>query len=258
MKINETSRISETFTQCVECPIRQRALFKGVPEDRLSWTQHYREKQVSIPAGLQVFQEGDVHDYVYTLFSGWGIIYKTVNSNGKRQILRFLLPGDLIGFQSTKNTLMPYSAKTITGSVLCAFPRAIIDPMLKQNPSLAVRLLEMASGDLALCQNHLVATGRKTARESIAFVLMELYYRVQYQVADSYSKDENRIDFPITQEDLGDAVGLTNIHVNRVIKELVKERLINIHKKMLTILNEKKLCEIAEFSPDMILSPPVI
>ncbi len=243
-------------TECRQCSIRKLSLFQDISGKRSDEVQVFRSSQLLIPVRTNIFKEGDKHDFVYTLFSGWGVIYKTVSNNGKRQILRFLLPGDLIGYQTNAKGAVVHSASAITESVLCAFPREKLNEMLKANSELAIRLVNMESRDMSICQNHLMAAGRKSAKESVAFVLLELYYRVQLQLKDSYDAATNTIEFPITQGDLGDAVGLTNIHVNRVIKDLTKDKLIYCNKKRLTILNVEKLCSIAEFSPDMISSHP--
>ncbi len=258
MNLKTQTTLNPPYTDCNQCPVREMALFKGVPKKRLEWTQKYRKNQILIPARSTIFQEGEKHDYIYTLFSGWGILYKTVSNNGKRQILRFLLPGDLIGYQTGGHGVAVHSAGTITESILCAFPRAQLGEMLNENPELAMRLLNMESRDMSLCQSHLMAAGRKTAKESIAFVLMELYYRVQSQNKDNFDPSTHTIGFPITQEDIGDSIGLTNVHVNRVIKELIAENLITCHKKQLCILNEKKLSEVADFNPDMVSGHPLI
>ena len=178
-----------------------------------------------------------------------------MSNNGKRQILRFLLPGDLIGYQTISSGAVSHSAATLTTSTLCAFPRIYLKEMLTSNPELALRLMTMESRDMSLCQSHLMAAGRKTAKESIAFVLLELFYRAKKQVQHSFNAAENSIVFPVSQEDIGDAVGLTNVHVNRVIKTLTDEKLIICHKKRLVILNEELLRKIADFSPEMIETP---
>lgn len=103
-----------------------------------------------------------------------------------------------------------------------------------------------------------MAAGRKTAKESIAFIILELFYRVKHQFPSSPDNSADSIDFPITQEDIGDAIGLTNVHVNRVIKELMSEGLIYCNKKHLKILDEEKLSEIAEFNPDMVIAHPLV
>ncbi len=250
--------LNPPVTDCNQCSVRATALFKGVAMDQLQWTQNYRECQVSVPAKSRIFLEGERHESIYTLYSGWGILYKTVSNNGKRQILRFLLPGDLIGFHTNANGVLPHSAGSITESILCVFSRSRMKNMLIDNPELALRLVNMESRDMSLCQSHLMAAGRKTAKESIAFLLMELYCRVQHQAKSSFTSSTNTIDFPITQEDIGDAVGLTNVHVNRVIKGLISEQLIQCHKRRLTVLDEGKLCEIAEFDSDVISEDSII
>ena len=252
MNIKAITPLSSPHTDCLQCPVRERSLFKDLNKKTLTVPQEARHNQVLIPARSRIFQEGEAHDSVYTLFNGWGILYKTVSNNGKRQILRFLLPGDLIAYQTDANGLMAYSAGTITESILCAFDRKKLTSSIQSSPEIALRLLNMEARNISLCQSHLMAAGRKTAKESIAFILLELYHRAQLQDKNSYTDKTHSIDFPITQEDLGDAVGLTNVHVNRVMKELISEKLITCHKKKLTIIEEEKLCKIAEFSPEMI------
>ena len=239
---------------CKNCRARGTSLFKLIPEKEVNNAQDYRKEQLEIPARTRIFKEGDFHDQVYSMFKGWGFNYKTVSNNGKRQILRFILPGDLLGFQTDTDSRISYSAGTITESVLCSFPKKKIKPMLQETPELAIRLVEMESRVVSLCQNHLMAAGRKTARESVAFLLLELFYRVRQQIPDDYSKSDHSIVFPLTQEDIGDAIGLTNIHVNRVIKEMMRENLIYCHKKNLVISDEEKLSQIAEFKPEMVLN----
>lgn len=219
----------------------------------LSSNQDLLAQDDSILARSLIFQEGQIHDYIYIINSGWGFIYKTVTNSAKRQILRFLLPGDMIGFQTDCKGAMTYSAGTVTDVALSAFPRNKIKPLIRKEPELAIRLLEMGSRDVSLCQNHLMAAGRKSARESIAFVLLELFYRVKFQIPEEYSESAQSIVFPITQEDIGDAIGLTNIHVNRIIKELISEGLLLCSKRKLTILKEEELSKLADFSPEMII-----
>jgi CRP-like cAMP-binding protein len=250
MNVNAVKKISSSVTGCSNCLISDCAFFDGTATDKSGLTKTICREQLKFSARVDIFQQGDAHDQIYTVYSGWGMIYKTVSNNSKRQILRFLLPGDLIGFQTNKKGVLPYSAATITDSTLCAYDRDEFKWMLEANPELAMRMLDMTLRDVSLCQNHLVAAGRKTAIESVAYVLLELFYRIQSQRRDDNNSSADSIYFPITQEDIGDAIGITNIHVNRIIKELMQEKLIIIHKKRLTILDAAKMREIAEFSLD--------
>ena len=237
---------------CSQCAVRKDSIFKNAVGDQLDCAKRYRHSQLTFRARSTVYRENEHNHYIYTLYSGWGTVYKTSSNTGKRQILRFLLPGDLTGYQGSTDDIMPHSVATVTDAVFCVYPREKVKPMLLENPEIAVRFIEMWSRDLSLCQNHLMAVGRKNALESITFLLLELFHRARRQIPDSYEAEENTIDFPLTQQDIGDAVGMTKIHVNRVMKSLTNDGLICYHKKKLAILDEEKLRAIAGFSPAML------
>lgn len=238
-------------TDCTQCPIRNMALFQGVPLDRLVWTQKYRDQQFIVPNKTVLYSEGSKPSYVYTLFDGWMALYQSSKS-GKRQILRFALPGDFLGFQANANGVISHSVSALTDSTVCGFPRAILQEMFEEQPMLALKLATMESRDMSLCQHHQAFSSRKDAHESIAFLLLELFHRSRIQMSKNYDAEKNMVVFPLTQEDVGDAVGLTNVHVNRVLQQFNKNGLINCHHKKLQILDEDKLAEIGGFDESMV------
>jgi CRP/FNR family transcriptional regulator len=247
-------------TECKECPVRSMALFRDVPEAELGWMQEFRDAQYQLPAREILFQEGDTAHSLYTLFDGWMILFKTLD-NGKRQILRFLLPGDFFGFQV--NAIGPtggyiYGSQALMKSTLCAFPTIRLQAMIEKQPQLAIRLSEMEMHDMTLCQYHLIGTGCKNSLERIAFLLLELFHRVRLQRREDYDEASNSIIFPPTQKDIGDAVGLSSIHVHRILKEMGSKGWIRCQGKRLTILDEETLMDIGQFDPGMILPKSLI
>lgn len=255
---NKSVQISELpHTSCNQCPIRKISLFQGVPKERLERTQLYRQNQFTIPPKIPLYVEGSRPEYVYTLFDGWMAMYQTSNA-GKRQILRFALPGDFLGFQSDANGVISHSVSAITKSVVCAFPRSQLKALFDEEPKLALRLATMESRDMNLCQHHQTFGSRKDAHQSIAFLLLELFHRTRTQMNSSYNAENNSINFPLTQEDVGDAVGITNVHVNRVLRQFDKQGLIICNHRKLRILDEKELSKIGEFSTDIFAGNPLI
>ncbi|MEN8214373.1 MAG: Crp/Fnr family transcriptional regulator [Pseudomonadota bacterium] len=253
-------RCDEPHTECKECPIRSRALFRGVPEEKLGWTQEFRDAQYLLSARETLYRQGETAHSLYTLFDGWLALYKILD-NGKRQILRFVLPGDFIGFQVSG--IGPaaghmHSSQALIESTLCTFPAIQLRSMMEKLPQLAIRLAEMEMHDMNLCQHHMIGTARKSARERIAFLMLELFYRVRLQMENGYDEAANSIIFPLTQRDIADAVGLTPVHVNRTLNEMVEIGLIKCPGKRLTILNEEALMEIGEFDPGLILTKSLI
>lgn len=190
-------------------------------------------------------------EYVYTLFNGWMAMYQTSRS-GKRQILRFVLPGDFIGFQAGLSGIVSHSITAITESIVCAFPRDNLMELFKNQPKLALRLASMESRDMKLCQHHQAFSSSKDSHESVAFLLLELFHRTRLQMRHHYDPVANTVSFPLTQEDIGDAVGLTNIHVNRVLRRFHKLGLIECRQRKLTIIDEVSLAEIGEFDKNII------
>ena len=249
-------QLPKPYTNCSTCKVRKLALFQGVPYAQLSWTQRYRDVQFAVDAKQQLYIENTRQQYAFTLYSGWVALYKTMN-DGSRQILKFALPGDLLGFSLLQNHMSTHSAEAITDVVLCAFPVDSITTMIKEQPEIAARLVEMNARDMAICQQHLVCAGKKNARTRLAYLLLETEHRVRRQSKLDYDQKSNSIFFPITQEIIGDTLGLTSVHVNRMLKGLKSESLLECRHRRLSIMNRKKLSEIAQFDPEMLSSHPL-
>jgi len=228
------------------------ALFKQVPKEQLEWTQDYRTTQYQLKAREHLYQEGEQHKFVYTLFDGCIKLYKTLK-NGKIQAMRFASPGDFLGFQGDLSDRMHHGAEAITDCVLCAFPKEKVSKMLCAHPEVATELIVKNARVMAFCQEHLLSTGARSARESIAFTLVELNHRIK--VLKQFHPDNASFDvdtIPLTQEDLADAVGITPIHVNRMLKQLREDKLIFCGKGKIKLLDVAALQEIAHFDPSMV------
>lgn len=245
---------SQPHTACTACEVRQSSLFACVAANHLPVTQAYRETQLEVAAGQIFIYEGERPQFAYTLYSGWVALFQTLHS-GKRQILRFGLPGDFIGLQVSGRGVVSYAVEALTDAVLCAFKYPDVGRMLEAEAVVGKRLLTMQIRDSNLCQHHLIGAGRKSAEEKIAFLLLELYHRAKIQVQQAECRSDHSIAFPLTQEDIADAVGLSKIHVNRVLRDLVKRGLIRCDHKCLSILREDELAEVAEFEVSMITVP---
>lgn len=240
--------IEYKHTQCTDCSIRRLALFKGVPEEDLSWTQEFRTNQYKLKAKKTLYKESENSEYMFTLYHGW-VMQSVTLSNGKRQVTRISMPGDFLGFQADLNGPMCHTAVALTDTVLCAFPRKDIKKLFKKNPDLAMRMADMIARDGSFSQNQLVGIGQKTAEERIAYLCVELFCRMKFIYGDNIT---NEMEFPLTQEDLGDTLGLTQIHVNRTLKSLREQGLMEIKNKRLTIHNEAELKILGSFDESIL------
>ncbi len=139
---------------------------------------------------------------------------------------------------------MQLSAEALTDVRVCVLPRTNFLRFFQDHPEIAVRLTWLAARCEARAQDHLVNIGRRPADARIAHLLLELYYRVQMGLPRIAGET---MPFPLTQEHLGDALGLTSVHVNRMLRQLREQGIVAVRERQMEILNPEFLIETAEF-----------
>lgn len=241
---------------CATCPIRKLALFQPLTQMQVETAEKYKSEHREVPPGTVIFGQNELCKEVYTLYDGWVFLYKDI-ARGKRQILRFCLPGDLLGFHGDLGGgVHQHSAQSLTETSLCIFPRSKLVKMFRKHPKLGARLTWMTAHDNAIAHEHLATLGRRSARDKISHLLLELFFRVRLRQPNP--DPGNSVDFPLTQELIGDALGLTAIHVNRTIMELRRAGLVEIKSKRLTIPDPEALSEISAFNREIHIKRPII
>ncbi len=228
--------------RCVSCSIRSKALFSDILDDDLYELVHTLKVSKSrIPSKTLLYREGDIFEKCFTLKSGWMILYKTLRS-GKRQILNFFLPGDFIGYELDKEGRQLYSLETLTECSLCVFPADKLQEIMQDNNKLMQGHNKVLARKSVLYAQHLVSVGRRDSKERLAATVLDLFDRADYSLDNLSNKF---MYFPPTQEELADMLGLTQVHVNRVMRGMVDNKVIQCKKKIMTILDETKLKKIA-------------
>lgn len=239
---------------CQECTVRSRALFGVIDVDNVRVTQNYRDKHRHITNGEIIHREQEKINYAFTLYSGCLILYNIL-PNGDRQILRVALPGDFVGFSRNHKGELPYSIKAVSDSRICLFSDKSVQKMIAEQPEIAKRLIDLQSNDMLLCQQRLLNLGHKNASEGLAYLIMELYSRIRVQAPTLFNRQTGESFFPLNQADMADSLGLTKVHINRIIMEFKEQGLIKCGHKHLQVVDEKKLSELGQFDLDLINDP---
>jgi CRP-like cAMP-binding protein len=195
-------------------------------------------------ARRNIIREGDRPDYVHLVISGWAARYKLVR-DGQRQITAFLLPGDFCDLHITVLGHMDHSIIALTPVRLACIPAKVMEQLPFERPALTRALWWSTLVDEAVLREWLVSAGRRNAHQALAHLLCELHTRLR-RVGMVH---DDRFELPVTQEDLADALGMTPVHVNRMLKRLRKEQLIQIFDRKVTILDSEGLCAVAGFDP---------
>lgn len=172
---------------------------------------------------------------------------------GTRQITGFLLPGDVCDMGGAVLRRMDHSVMALTPVTVTSIKRAKLVNATLERPSLAQAFWWASLADEAVLRAWIVNLGRRNAYSRLAHQMCELHARMKRVglVADG--------DFtlPLTQTELADALGLTPVHINRMLKRLRSEGLIRLHNHMFTILDAERLGAAAGFDPGYLHGRPV-
>jgi CRP-like cAMP-binding protein len=196
----------------------------------------------SVRPGQEIVSEGKRCTSVFLITEGIAIRYRILR-DGQRQILDFVLPGDFAGGRSCFFPTALYSVKALTPTEISPIPLSKWIGLVESHPRLATKLFRSFAGEAAILAEHLIAIGRRSALERVAHLLLELLVRLQLVGL----ADERSFRLPLTQETIGDALGLSIPYVNRVLQQLRHEGLVTIKDQLVVIENLEELSALADF-----------
>lgn len=198
-----------------------------------------------IEAGVDIIQEGDRPETVNLFLDGWACRYKQLG-DGRRQIVAFFVPGDLCDIHIYVLREMDHAIAAITPVRLATVPREILLDTMDRHPRITRALWWESLVNAAIQREWTVNIGRRTALERLAHLFCELFLRLRaVGLAEG-----STCPFPLTQLELADATGLTNVHVNRTLKEMRNAGLILLNSRQLTVPDLAALQKAALFNPN--------
>lgn len=234
---------------CAECPLRELKLFAPVSKDELALIESLRGTQARKPAGHTLIAEGQENPPLYTLLAGWAFRFKTL-ANGQRQILNFLLPGDLIGLQQRLAENAVHGVEALTEVWLCPFQRDALWQLHRQAPVLGYGLTWLSAQEEALVDDHLLSVGRRSAESRLAALLVWLFKRAAAVLPKPAQGAIKAVPFPLTQQHIADVLGLSLVHTHRTLRQLARRGLYRIEDGELRMGDQAALVDLAELWGD--------
>jgi CRP-like cAMP-binding protein len=221
---------------------RKLGKFVTLSENELSVLDELNQRRRTFVAGRDLVEQGQTEQSAYVLASGWAFSYKLL-ADGQRQIVDFQIPGDFLGLRSLLMHVSDHSVEPITDIEVTEVLRNDLLGAFTQTPRLATAILLAASRDEAMVVEHLVSIGRRDAAERTAHFLLELGSRLTLVGLGSKAG----FDCPLTQYLMADALGLSAVHVNRVLRQLREDGLVTVRDGFVSFGNYDRLTEFAEF-----------
>lgn len=227
-------------TSCVSCLLRNRSLFTPFTDEELEFMESFKTGEMTVAPGTTLLLEGSNSPQLFTVLSGMGVRYTTMQ-NGRRQVINFLLPGDFIGLQAGIFGEMKHSVEATTAMTLCAFRRDDLWRLFRQNPARAYDLTWIAAVEEHFLGETISSLGQRDAVQRIAWAFVRIFERLK---ATGMVR-AGRVPLPFRQQDLADALGLSLVHTNKTLKVLRSTGLARWSHGELEIGRMEELAEIA-------------
>ena len=223
---------------------RKLSAFVALSEAELAVLKRLHQRRITFVAGRDLVHQGQSEQTAYILASGWTCSYK-IQPDGSRQVVDFQIPGDFLGLRSVLLHASDHGIEPIVDIQAAEVAVSDLLEAFAQTPRLATAILWAASRDEAMVVEHLVGIGRRDADARMAHFLLELGARLTLVGMGSKSG----YACPLTQYHLADALGLSAVHVNRVLRKLREDGLVTFRDGAVVFDNYKGLAALAEFDP---------
>ena len=196
------------------------------------------EQERTYRRGAVVIRENEGPRELFIVRSGW-LHSSGVLGNGSRQILRFHFQGDILGMPLLAFSEPPETVTAVTDVVLSPFSREKLGQLIGEHPRLGALILSISVAERVALADRLASIGRTSARARVGSLICEIVSRMRRLGAMS---DNGYIQLPLTQEDIGDATGLTSVHVNRMMRALAEDGIIERNGgSQIRLLDDKRL-----------------
>ncbi|NIJ35309.1 Crp/Fnr family transcriptional regulator [Sphingomonas oligoaromativorans] len=195
-----------------------------------------------LAAKHDLIREGDRPGPVFVMLEGWAFRYKILPS-GTRQIMAFLMPGDCCDLHIGLLAEMDHSIQTVSSARVAMIPRAEMDRLMSEHGGIARAMYIAQLADEGTLRAWIVSMGRRSSLERVAHLMCELYVRGHAISLES----GNAFALPLSQIMLADALGMTPVHINRILKQLRLTGAMQLRRGSVNILAPAKLAQIAGF-----------
>ena len=222
--------------------VRKLNTFMQLTERELACLADLQFASVRVKRGKELVHEGQTGHTAYILQAGWACSYKLLPDGG-RQIIAFPLPGDCVGLRSVLLRTSDHSFSALTDAVVSSVEGARMMHIFSEFPRLGAAILWAASRDEAMVVEHLVSIGRRSAIDRTAHFFVELHERLRLVGLAT----EREFICPLNQYVLADALGLSAIHVNRVLRQLRERQLLTLKGRKVIILDLAALKSLAGY-----------
>lgn len=226
----------------MSCLVEKLEYFFTLSERERELLSAFEKEERTYSRGAVIISTGSPISDIFAVKSGW-LMSSTTLPDGRRQLLKLHFPGDLVGLAETPLTTSPHEVQAVTDITICPYPKAQLDLVFQNEPRLAALFFSFAMLDQLVLLDRLRMLGRMSARERLGHFLLEIHARLRITNREM----DASFELPLTQNQIADAVGLTNVYVSKSLSNLRHDGLIASENGRITLVDLEALRELSDF-----------
>lgn len=227
----------------MSCLIAKLSHYVDLSEDDCKLLSVLEENEQEYSAGDLVHAAGDDIEFLYVVKKGWLYNYLDL-PDGRRQIVRIHHPGDMLGLGDIAYSAAGTHLRACNDAVLCPFPKSHLDKIFVGAPRLTALLFTVAVRDQAILVDMMKSVARMSARERVAYLLLDLVSRLRITNQDITTL----FRCPLSLTELGDTLALTSVYVKKTISGLEHDRIVRYDEGIVELLDEQALVATCDFT----------
>lgn len=247
-------KVVATPIPCRDCPLEDCPGLRRHDPAVVPWLETFKTGEITLKKGERLLEQGSNGGGLFTLLDGIMMRYHSLD-DGRRQIVNFMFPGDLIGLQGAFGGSVSHSVEALLEARLCTFNSDRFFDLIVAQPALGYDITWLAAKEETALEAHLVALGRRSAQERVTYLAIWLLRRA---LATCTSDGKNRLSVAITQAQIADMLGLSLVHTNRTIKALERSGMVIWKPNSIEIPDLERAAEFAQIEDEAVRERPYI
>lgn len=232
------------------CIIEKFSHYTDLTQNEKDLLALFEDSKEVYKAGDIIGSKGDAFENLYIMYDGWAYVSSTLDKK-LRSIFDIRLNADFVGISELSFHKRLYDFHALTDVTVCPFPKHRLDDMFESSPKLRDIFIMIMSREKAIANERIMSIGRRTAVERVAHFILEVALRFDMVGG----KPKETFDFPLTQEHIGDILGLSPVHVSRAMTNLKENEYITYNRSTMSIMDADRLLNLSGFNPTFLDHP---
>lgn len=241
-------------TDCLHCPLRKRRIFQPLSAAELAFMRNFKAGELTVGPGTTVLLQGSTSPQLFTALEGWGVRHQLLPDGG-RQVINFVMPGDLVGLQAGLLGAMQHNVEATTHMRFCVFSRDDLWGLFKSMPQRAYDITWLAAREEHFLGDMLATIGRRSGLARVAWGLVRYHHRVRSLELEDR---DGSVPMPYKQQDIADAFGLSLVHTNKTLRRLRERGLVVLSGGRMRITDLSELEAIADMDVEAETPRPLL